>query len=141
MANKFNIHWQIVRTEAKEIKDPEKKLQYVLKFLRAHDNAHNYDRVLNWVKMTGVAYKTKNKEAYEKFQNAAERLEKMESKFAGKESDMDNDLNKISLADLLKVYKDLKARKYGFQYKSVPVAHTKFLAKLEAEIKSRKDKS
>ncbi len=138
MANKFNIHWQIARAEAKKIKDPQEKLKFVLKFLRDNNNAHNFDRVLNWVKMTGVAYKTKNKEAYERFESAADRLEKMESEYSSTK-DMSNDLSKISLADLKMVYSDLKARKYGFQYKSVPVAHTEFLAKLKKEIDSRKD--
>ena len=47
---------------------------------------------------------------------------------------MSNDLGSVSKDDLEKVYKDLSKRKYGFQYKSVPKAHTEFLNKLKDKL-------
>ena len=126
-ANKFNIHWQIVRTNARDIKDVDDKISYVIKFLNKNKNIHNYDRVHNWLKMTGVAYKGEKRE---KFVEILSEVEYNKEEYASKE-DMSNDLNSIPKEDLEKVYKDLSKRKYGFQYKSVPKAHTEFLNKLE----------
>ena len=36
--------------------------------------------------------------------------------------------------DLIKVYKDLSKRKYGFQFKTIPKGHNIFLNKLEEHI-------
>lgn len=132
-ANKFNIHWQIVRTQARDIKDPSKKLHHVMSYLNAHKNQHNYGRVLNWVKMTGVAYKGGDRSMFE---NAAKALEKRAHEFTSTE-DTANDLSKISTDDLKKVHKDLSKRKYGFQYKSVPKAHTDFMSQLQGELDKR----
>ena len=126
-ANKFNIHWQIVRTNARDIKDVDDKISYVIKFLNKNKNIHNYGRVHNWLKMTGVAYKGEKRE---KFVEILSEVEYNKEEYASKE-DMSNDLNSIPKEDLEKVYKDLSKRKYGFQYKSVPKAHTEFLNKLE----------
>jgi hypothetical protein len=125
--NKFNIHWQIVRTKARKLKDVDAKIKYVLDFLNDNKNIHNYGRVHNWLKMTGVAYKGEKRE---KFNDAAMSIQGDKSKYSST-NDMDNDLSKISREDLQLVYKDLKSRKYGFQYKTVPKAHTDFLNKLE----------
>tara|TARA_R110002110_G_scaffold205952_1_gene418093 strand:- start:157 stop:594 length:438 start_codon:yes stop_codon:yes gene_type:complete len=126
-ANKFNIHWQIVRTNARDIKDVDDKISYVIEFLNKNKNIHNYGRVHNWLKMTGVAYKGGNRE---KFVEILSEVEYNKEEYASKE-DMSNDLNSIPKEDLEKVYKDLSKRKYGFQYKSIPKAHTEFLNKLE----------
>lgn len=126
-ANKFNIHWQIVRADARDIKDVDDKISFVLRFLNKNKNIHNYGRVHNWLKMTGVAYKGDKKE---RFEAAVEQIESNRDKYASKE-DMSNDFSGVSKDDLEKVYKDLSKRKYGFQYKSVPKAHTEFLNKLK----------
>jgi hypothetical protein len=125
--NKFNIHWQIVRTNARDIKDVDDKISYVIEFLNKNKNIHNYGRVHNWLKMTSVAYKGEKRE---KFVAILSKVEDNKEDYASKE-DMSNDLNSIPKEDLEKVYKDLSKRKYGFQYKSVPKAHTEFLNKLE----------
>jgi hypothetical protein len=126
-ANKFNIHWQIIRTEARKIKDVQKKIAFVVKFLNDNKNIHNYGRVHNWLKMTGVAYKGEKREWFE---DAVRRVESDKDKYTASK-DMDNDLSKVSRKDLEMVYKDLKKRKYGFQYKTIPKAHTDFLKSLE----------
>jgi hypothetical protein len=35
-ANKFNIHWQIVRTQARDIKDPDAKIKHVMGHLESN---------------------------------------------------------------------------------------------------------
>jgi hypothetical protein len=125
--NKFNIHWQIVRVDARAIKEVHAKIAFVLKFLNAHKNIHNYERAVNWLKMTGVAYKGEQRTAFEE---AVAKLEAAKAKYSATE-DTENDLDKVSDEDIKKVYKDLSTRKYGFQYKTVPKDHTDFMAKLK----------
>lgn len=126
-ANKFNIHWQLARTQVRKIKDVDAKIKYVMDFLNKHKNVHNYGRVHNWLKMTGVAYKDDKRK---KFEDAVSRLEANKSKYSSTD-DNENDLSKMSKDDLKLVYKDLSKRKYGFQYKTVPQAHTDFMDKLK----------
>lgn len=132
-ANKFNIHWQIVRTQARDIKDPDAKIKHVMNHLNSNKNIHNFGRVHNWLKMTGVAYKGDDRA---KFERATDALEKRKNEFSSPE-DTGNDLSKVSKEDLQKVHKDLSKRKYGFQYKSVPKAHTDFMGQLKAELDKR----
>ena len=126
-ANKFNIHWQLARTQVRKIKDVDAKIKFIMNFLDRNKNIHNYGRVHNWLKMTGVAYKDEKRQ---KFVDAVSKLEDNKSKYSST-SDNDNDLSKMSKDDLKLVYKDLSKRKYGFQYKSVPKAHTDFLDQLK----------
>ena len=133
--DKFNIHWQIVRTKARTIKNVNDKIDYVLDFLNKHPNRHNYGRILNWIKMTGVAYPN-GSEQQQAFTDALVQLEDNKDNYMS-ENDNINDLTDISTDDLKLVLNDLKKRKYGFQYKSVPKAHIEFVNKLEQEIKTR----
>jgi len=130
--NKFNIHWQIVRTNARDIKDVDKKIQYVIRFLNANKNIHNYERVMNWLKMTAVAYKGSQRE---KFIDVIEDIESQSSKYTNTK-DMDNDFSKVPREDVEKVFKDLSKRKYGFQYKTAPKAHNDFMASLKDYLKN-----
>jgi hypothetical protein len=132
-ANKFNIHWQIVRTQARDIKDPDAKIKHVMNHLNSNKNIHNFGRVHNWLKMTGVAYKGDDRA---KFERATGALEKRKGEFSSSE-DNGNDLSKVSKEDLQKVHKDLSKRKYGFQYKTVPKAHTDFMDQLRTELDKR----
>jgi hypothetical protein len=136
-ANKFNIHWQLTRTQVRKIKDVDAKIKYVLKFLDHNKNIHNYGRVHNWLKMTGVAYKDDKRQ---KFVDAVSKLEANKSKYSSS-ADNENDLSKMSKDDLKLVYKDLSKRKYGFQYKSVPKAHTDFMDKLKVAINDKNKSS
>ena len=128
--NKFNIYWQIVRVKAKKIKDVNDKVNYVLEFLDDHNNVHNYGRVLNWLRMTELAYKGDKKVP---FKDAVKFLVKHKEDFENPE-DMPNDLSKIPQEDLEMVYKDLENRKYGFLIPSAPKTHTDFMAKLKKEL-------
>ena len=123
-SNKFNIHWQIVRVKARSIKDVDAKVDFVMDFLNSNKNVHNKDRVSNWLKMT--SYANKDRSAFDVEINGDFILE-----------DLDNDLSKVDLDNLKLVFKDLSKRKYGFQYKSVPLAHTEFMIELKKELDNR----
>lgn len=131
--NKFNIYWQVVRTKVRDIKDVDAKIKYVMDFLNKHKNVHNYGRVHNWIKMTGVAYKGEQRQAFE---DALAALEKNQSKY-NEGQDLENDLSKVDRGELELVYKDLSKRKYGFQYKTVPKAHIEFMDALKTELDRR----
>jgi len=134
--NKFNIHWQIVRARAKDIKDVSTKIHYVMVFLKNNANIYNYERVMNWLVMTALAYGDDKKVL---FAAEVKYLKDYKSNYSS-DVDSDNDLSVVSDADLMKVYNDLKKRKYGFQFKTVPKDHVAFMNDLESEIEKRKSR-
>lgn len=132
-ANKFSLPWQVVRVKARAIKDVPQKIAYVMMFLHEHPNAHNYERVMNWLKMTQVAYKGEQRLAFDQpIQNLTTHKSSYKS-----QDDNDSDLSKASTADMQLVLKDLATRKYGFQFASAPKAHIEFVAALQAELGRR----
>ena len=62
--NKFDAYWQLVRVDAREYKDVRQKVLFVTSFLRSHPSYENAQRVLNWAKMSRVAYRDKDKQQY-----------------------------------------------------------------------------
>lgn len=124
--NKFNIHWQIVRVNARSIKNASNKIKYVMNFLKDNKNIHNYGRVLNWLQMSKLGYKNLDRKF---FDYAISLIKDREKEYDYK--DNDNDFSKVSREDLLKVYNDLSKRKYGFLYKNTPKSHTEFMIKLK----------
>lgn len=126
--NKFNIYWQIVRVKAKEYKDVNDKIEYVLTFLDKYPNIHNYGRVLNWMQMTMLAYQGDKKAV---FKGVIKDLIDHRKDYEENPEDMPNDLSKISKENLEMVYKDLQNRKYGFLIASAPKSHIDFVRKLE----------
>jgi hypothetical protein len=134
--NKFNISWQIVRVNARSIKDVDDKVRYVLSFLKENPNKYNYDRVHNWLSMTKLGYKS-NPQAVAVFDNAIESIEQHKNDRFSSDEDSPNILSEIPTKDLERVYKDLKQRKYGFQFKSIPQAHINFLDELQKELAKR----
>lgn len=128
--NKFNIYWQIVRVKARDIKDVDEKINFVVEFLEQKPNTHNLERVRNWLKMTSLGYTGANRKKFEKVLEALDG-ESYSSK------DLPNDLTKIRTADLQLVHKDLSKRKYGFQFNKTPQAHIDFMEALEKELKKR----
>lgn len=126
MVNKFNTSWQLVRVNARDIKDPEAKLAYVLDFLNEHRDIYNYERVLNWVKMTAIAYKDETRELYE---SAAAELTDQRS-FYNLTTDTPTDFKLFERTDLERLYKDLERRKYGFQIPTAPKSHADYVEQL-----------
>jgi len=135
--NKFDINWQIVRTDARDIKDVSEKISHVMHFLNDHPTKENYGRVHNWLRMTKLGYKSEPEKA-QQFEHALDHIENNKEKYNSQE-DL-GDISSIDSNKLLKVYKDLKKRKYGFQIKTVPKAHTDFLQQLESELEKRRIK-
>ena len=130
--NKFNIHWQIVRVKARSKKNICEKIKYVMDFYEENKNYHNYKRVLNWLQMTALGYKNRWDRVL--FSEAASKISSDVSEVVGWYIDIENDLSKVAKEDLIKVYKDLAKRKYGFQFKSIPKGHSIFLNELEEHI-------
>ena len=133
--NKFNIHWQLTRVQAKKLKDPDEKISHVLGFLKKHPTQENHGRVLNWMRMTGLGY---SGDVRSKFNKHADHLANTKDKYTSREKPGSGDLSGVSDKDLESVHKDLKNRKYGFQFKSTPKAHTEYVKKLGSEIEKRK---
>jgi hypothetical protein len=133
--NKFDIAWQIVRARAKKIKDPKQKIDFVLDFLNEHPNRNNFGRILNFFKMTKIAYKDPSIVAL--FDDAIDYITTNQDQYNSTEDNVIL-LRDVPKEDLELVYNDLKKRKYGFQFKQVPVAHTGFMKNLEDELLKRK---
>ena len=127
--NKFNVHWQIVRMNAKSIKDVGKKLDYVRQFLMDRKNIHNYYRVYNWAKMSSYAYK----EIHVKnlYYNLLMYLDEHIDDFSSELDDY-QDFDDYKLEDILKLRKDLNGRKYDFFYDGVPKSHKNFMVLLDS---------
>ncbi len=131
--NKFNIHWQLVRLEAKGIKNPRDKLNHVLKFLDDNPNQHNYNRVINWVLMTSYGYRY-----LPLYENAYRGLLKNKYKYSDP-NDMDNDITKVDVSKLKALMNDLFGRKYNFQYDKTPEDHKDFVNYIMEELERRKN--
>jgi hypothetical protein len=135
--NKFNIHWQMARVQAKKIKEPDEKIHHVLGFLKKNPTKENHGRVLNWMRMTGLGYKGPVRDMFNKH---ADHLASTKDKYTENEKEGSGGLSGVSTKDLEAVHKDLKNRKYGFQFKSTPKAHTEYVNKLGSELEGRKNK-
>jgi len=119
--NKFQISWQLVRVDARSLKDVSQKISFVKDFLEKNRSEENYARVKNWATMTAMAYRDESiKELFKVF------LSHMETLTYDRE-DVINDFSLYSLDELMRVHDDLSKRKYGFQYSRVPVSHISFM--------------
>lgn len=132
-ANKFSLPWQIVRVEVRSIKNVPQKINKVVAFLNDNPNVHNYERVMNWLKMTQVAYKGEDRLL---FDPAIHNLTTHKSSYASA-TDTEVDLAKFSTAEIQMVLKDLGKRKYGFQFSSTPKDHVDFVEALQTELAKR----
>ncbi len=130
--NKYNIAWQIVRTKARRIKDVDDKLRYVMQFLKENSSRENVNRLKNWAFMSRMGYRDQaSKQLFTKM------LDQLDV-FKCEMSDSDNtDFTNISNKDLQLVHKDLKKRKFNFQYSKVPKDHIDFMKALEQEMLER----
>lgn len=130
--NKFNIHWQIVRMKAKNIKDVSAKLKYVYDFLEDYKNIHNYWRVYNWAKMSSYAFKDRAiKQLYYEFLIL---LHINRWLYEKNELDSTQDFDDYSVEDILALKKDLNGRKYNFFYNGMPKDHKNFMMLLDSHL-------
>ena len=107
--------------------------KYVLDYLEKNPNIHDYARVHNWLTMTAVGYKNKMPEAAMAFMNAASDIEKNKDLYNAP-SDNGYELSDLTYEELRLILADLEKRKYGFQFKTVPKAHTEFLEALKKQL-------
>ena len=61
--SKYDIHWQIVRVQAKKYKDISAKINYVLEFYSHHKTLDNHERILNWLEGLAMGYKNPHDKA------------------------------------------------------------------------------
>lgn len=60
---KYDIHWQIVRVQAKKYKDISSKINYVLEFYSNYKTLDNHERILNWLEGLAMGYKNPHDKA------------------------------------------------------------------------------
>ena len=131
--NKFNIHWQIARCEAKMLASVNDKCQHVLRFLDQNPCIQNYYRVLNWFQTAKLGYSQLERLTFDFYLNQVYKYD-----YSKRQEDMPNDLSKIDTSDLTMVRRDLSKRKYGFQYAGrVPQQHIEFMESLTRELERR----
>ena len=61
--SKYDIHWQIVRVQAKKYKDISAKINYVLEFYSNYKTLDNHERILNWLEGLAMGYKNPHNKA------------------------------------------------------------------------------
>lgn len=132
---KFNALWQLTRVKARQLRNYKEKLQYVLAYLEKNPNKHDYARVHNWLVMTAAGYKNKMPEAAMDFVEAAHKIEKNQDLY-DQPNDNGYEISDLTFEELQLVLNDLEARKYGFQFKKTPKAHTEFVEALKKQLAS-----
>lgn len=140
--NKFNIHWQIARCEAKMLASVDDKCQHVLRFLDQNPCIQNYHRVLVWFQTAKLGYSQLERATFDWYlkqlhvSHYTRQVKQGGPAFSLE--DMPNDLSDIATEDLQMVRRDLSKRKYGFQYAGcVPQQHVEFMESLTREIERR----
>ncbi|MFA7127910.1 MAG: hypothetical protein WC136_01935 [Sphaerochaeta sp.] len=131
--NKFNPLWQIARLRAKEIKNVNEKIKFIMEYLERNKNIYDKNRVENWLKTTRMAYKATPLNQL-KFDKALTKIPQMQFDF----NDNNSQITDLSLKDAKDVLRDLKKRKYNFQFNKAPQDHIEFVAKLEEYINTNK---
>ena len=130
---KFNPLWQLTRVKARQMRDFKEKLKSVLAYLEKYPNVHDYARVHNWLVMTAAGYKNKMPEAAMEFMKAADKIETNKDLYS-LPKDNGFELSDFTFEELQMILKDLQGRKYGFQFKSIPKAHTEFVEALKKQL-------
>ena len=137
MANKFNASWQNVRVRAKKEKDITLKIKIVLDYVKSSCTVSDILRVQNWLNTTAMGYVKVSPEKVQLFEKAKKEVLALKPE----KEDNVSTLSDLTDQELINIQKDLKSRKYNFQFKKVPIDHTKFMELLEKEIKERHGKS
>jgi hypothetical protein len=134
--DKYQIDWQIVRARAKKLKDYAEKISLVKDFILSNTTIENIERASNWANMSVLGYKSKNIQAAAAFTNFVCYLDE---NFEDAENEVfENDFTKYKFEDLEMLLKDLKSRKFDFQYNGVPKAQEMFVEELENYILDNK---
>ena len=128
-SSKWNIDWQLVRVQARSLKNWNEKKTFILNWYRDNPSSQNYSRVMNWVRMTCMGYKISPNDTITELKTI-----EVQSGLSDTTT-----MKHVSIEDLQKVLKDLTKRKYNFQFKGqTPQGHIDFVETLMGEINSRK---
>lgn len=133
MINKYNIHWQIIRGNARKQKGAKAKVDFVMYWFRENATELNKARVKNWLIMSEMGFKDYASKRY--YQKALIEIENM---ICSPVLDEDNNFQNIDDKNLMMVWKDLKKRKWNFQFNKAPSSHILFMGVLEMELSERK---
>lgn len=125
VVNKFQIRWQLIRCQARKIKDVDLKIEFVTDFVTDYPSKENKARVKNWMVMCALPYR--DIECRLLFNEAKNYLETLTYSM----EDEANDFEMFTEEELMVVYKDLKKRKYNFQFDKAPTTHVKFMESLK----------
>ena len=125
VVNKFQIRWQLIRCQARKIKDVDLKIEFVKDFVTDYPSKENKARVKNWMVMCALPYR--DIECRLLFNEAKNYLETLTYSM----EDEANDFEMFTEEELMVVYKDLKKRKYNFQFDKAPTTHVKFMESLK----------
>lgn len=134
--DKYQIDWQIVRARAKKLNDYNEKISLVKEFILSNTTIENIERASNWANMSVLGYKNSNTQAAATFANFVCYLDE---NFEDAVNEVfENDFSKYSFADLERLLKDLKSRKFNFQYNGVPKVQEMFVEEIENYILDNK---
>ncbi len=101
---KYNIHWQIVRVQLKDVKNIDEKLEKVSHFFINNKTIDNKERVINWLEGLSMGYKaSKNMDAILKIESEICRYEIIEV--------ADKEINEISNSAQMKQYERVERKK------------------------------
>lgn len=104
---KYNLEWQLIRSQAKRIKDPQAKYNFVREWVEHRKNKHTYERFINWLEGTKRGYKGTNWEPL--YQTSIYWWKDHRFLFSS-EDDQDIDINIVENKHLEYLYKDLSRR-------------------------------
>ena len=125
VVNKFQIRWQVIRCQARKIKDVNLKIEFVKNFILEYPSKENYARVKTWLVMSAMGYKDQEKKML--FSEGKRFIETITYS-------MEDEVNDFSLFEddeIILVYKDLSKRKYSFQFDKAPSTHVVFMEALK----------
>jgi hypothetical protein len=72
--SKYDIDWQILRVQLKQIKDPKEKLAHAFRFYQENPTSDTWERIVNWIDGLALGYKIKNRKIYTFIQTEKERF-------------------------------------------------------------------
>lgn len=132
--NKYDLAWQIVRMTARKEKRVERKIRIVTQFFMKNKSAQNAARVLNWAHMTKLGYRGEYAHKFISLEVAI-RAYAITAPLVAE----CNDFNLYPKETLRALLKDLKGRKWSFQFKQAPKDHIEFVRQLEEAINGKEE--
>jgi hypothetical protein len=109
MANKYDIHWQVARINAKNASSLDEKMHSVFGYLDAVKTEDAYDRVLNWLMGIERGYRKHSRENVDRLVQAQEQLKLKKNEYKGTQ-EVSLDFSSYSNDVLKSLFNDLKTR-------------------------------